>query len=377
MAKDKAKIKADRLERLMKAVRHEKPDRTPITVNGNVTLLKYFDPKAVVADIVRDPVACTEKVIEGLEKTGKLSNFDMISGMGMWPGTLGAYWFSKDKLPGRDLPEDAMWQLDEKAFMTREDYDTILAKGWDAYSDHVIYNVLGFKEADFAKGGEYGMKISKLMDDAGYPDWGSGGMFGSPIDKLTSGRGTVGFFKDMKQIPDKLHAVIDCIMDSEMAKIDKQLAANPNPGLVGMVTPAIRCTCDYISEKLFEEFIWPTMYMAADKFIAAGQYVFFHNDSNWDGFLHFYTRFPKHTCIYDSDGQTDIYKIREILGDSMCITGNVSPSLLTLGKPDEVYAFCRRQIEDMGNAYILSGACSLPPNAKPENLDAMNAAVEG
>jgi uroporphyrinogen decarboxylase len=370
------KIKAVRLERLMKAVRHEKPDRTPIMVNGSITMLKYFDPKAVVADYVRDPVGSTEKVIEGLKKTGKLANFDMINGMAMWPGTLGAYWFSRDKLPGRDLPEDAMWQLDEKAFMTREDYDKILAKGWDAYTDDIIHNVLGFKDEDFAKGGEYRNKISHLMDEAGYPDW-EAGIFGSPVDKLTSGRGTVGFFKDMKQIPDKLHAVIDCIMESEMAKLDAQLAANPNPGMVGMVTPAIRCTCDYISEKMFEEFIWYTMYAAADKFIAAGQYVFFHNDSNWDGFLHFYTRFPKNTCIYDSDGMTDIYKVREILGDRMCLTGNVSPSLLMLGTPDEVYKFCRKQIEEMGNGYILSGACSLPPNAKRENLDAMNAAVEG
>jgi uroporphyrinogen decarboxylase len=397
MAKDKSALKAERLERLMKAVRHEKPDRTPITVNGNVTLLKYFDSRAVVADIVRDPVGSAKKIIDGLEATGKLENFDMISGLGMWPGTLGSYWFCKDKLPGRELPEDALWQLDEKAFMTRDDYEVILNKGWDWYTNDVTFNRLGFKPEDFAKGMRYGMEIAKMADEAGQPDWTSGEMFGSPIDKLTSGRGTVGFFKDMRQIPDKLHAVIDCIMESELAKVDAQLKAktspgtmsagegastpflsmNPNPGKVGMCLPAIRCTCDYISEKLFEEFIWPTMYPAADKFIAAGLYVFFHNDSNWSSFLHFYTRFPKKTCVYDSDGQTDIYLIKKILGDSMCLTGNVSPSLLTLGTPDEVYKFCRKQIEDMGDAYILSGACSLPPNAKPENLDAMNAAVEG
>jgi uroporphyrinogen decarboxylase len=377
MAKDKSTLKAERLERLMKAVRHEKPDRTPVTVNGNITLLKYFDSKAVVADIVRNPVGSAKKIIDGLESTGKLANFDMISGLGMWPGTLGSYWFCKDKLPGRELPEDALWQLDEKAFMTRDDYDVILNKGWDWYTNDVIFNRLSFKPEDFEKGMQYGMEIGKMTGDAGFPDWSSGGMFGSPIDKLTSGRGTVGFFKDMKQIPDKLHAVIDCIMEAEIAKVDEQIKANPNPGKVSMCTPAIRCTCDYISEKLFEEFIWPSMYLAADKFIAAGQYVFFHNDSNWDGFLHFYTHFPKKTCVYDSDGLTDIYLIKKILGDSMCLTGNVSPSLLSLGTPDEVYNFCRKQIEDMGDAYILSGACSLPPNAKPENLDAMNAAAEG
>jgi uroporphyrinogen-III decarboxylase len=149
------------------------------------------------------------------------------------------------------------------------------------------------------------------------------------------------------------------------------------PCTIGVVAPAIRCTCDYVSEKVFEEFVWLTMYKPACLMIEASLYPFFRNDSNWDDFLHFYAHFPKKTCIYDSDGQIDIHQIKEVLGDSMCLTSNASGSLLSLGTPDEVDAFCRRQIEDVGDAYILSSSYSLPPNIKPDNLDAMNAAVAG
>jgi len=375
---DKETLKAQRRERLYKAIRHEKPDRTPATVNGNVALLKYFKPDAVIADVVRDPVGSAKIILNGLEETGKLSNLDMISGLTMVVGkSFGAYWFCNVKLPGVELGEDELWQLDEKPCMSREDYDVILSKGWDWFTNDVLFNRIGYTEEDLTGGMEVMGQIIALMEEQPYPNWDAGVSFGSPLDKLAVGRGTVGLFKDFRQIPEKMHDVLDCIMESEMAKLDAQIAGRDISGLVAMNSPAIRCTCDYVSEKIFEEFVWPTMYPAADKLIAAGAYVFFHNDSNWNDFLHFYKRFPKHTCIYDSDGQTDIYKIKEILGDSMCITGNVSPSLLSLGTPDEVYAFCRKQIEDMGDAYILSGACSLPPNAKPENLDAMNAACEG
>jgi len=371
---DATALAEQRLDRVMKAVRHEKPDRTPLTLNGSIAFMRYAGSERTIADFCEDPVAAAKEAVPIVAE--KLPNIDMVDGFGMYPKTMGLYWFCDIKIPGRELGVNDLWQLDEKAFMTRDDYDLILNKGWDWYQNDVITNKLHVDPADLEYGGKVGMEVGALMTEYGYPNWGAGAMYGSVLDKITSGRGSVGFFRDIREIPDKLHAVIDAMMDVELSNL-KEMLKNAKPGLVGMVTPAIRCTCDYVSEAVFEEFVWPTMYKPADLMIDAGLYVFFHNDSNWDDFLHFYTHFPKKTCIYDSDGQTDIYKIKEILGDSMCLTGNVSPSLLSLGNPDEVYAFCRNQIEEMGDAYILSGSCSLPPNTKPENLDAMNAAVAG
>ncbi len=38
-------------------------------------------------------------------------------------------WLTPVKLPGRDLPEDSLWQMDEQMRMQREDYDRILDDG--------------------------------------------------------------------------------------------------------------------------------------------------------------------------------------------------------------------------------------------------------
>jgi len=367
------KLAGQRLERIMKALRHEKPDRTPLILNGSIAFLKYVDPASKIADFVRDPIGCMRKTIAGL---GPLENLDAISGAGIWPVTAGSMWLSKTKVPGRELDDDALWQIDEKAFMTREDYDIIIDKGWKWFHDDVVFNRLGYSKEEFEFSKTVGEEISRLLSEAGYANYSSGHMAHSVINNLTAGRGSVNFFRDIRQIPDKLQAVIDVLLEEELARLAESLKT-AKKGTVGVVTPAIRCTCDYVSEAIFEKYIWETMYKGADLMLDAGLYVFFHNDSNWNDFLHFYKRFPPKTCIYDSDGQTDIYLIKEVLGDRMCLTGNVSPALLSLGTPEQVYDFCRKQISDMGDAYILSGSCTLPPDTKPENIDAMNAAVAG
>jgi uroporphyrinogen-III decarboxylase len=56
--------------------------------------------------------------------------------------------------------------------------------------------------------------------------------------------------------------------------------------------------------------------------------------------------------------------------------GDVSPSLLTLGAPQEVAVYCQRLIAEVGpDGYIMAAGCSVPFNAKPENVQAMVAAA--
>ncbi len=38
---------------------------------------------------------------------------------------------------------------------------------------------------------------------------------------------------------------------------------------------------------------------------------------------------------------TDIRKAKEVLGDHMCIMGDVPPALLSSGTPEQVYEHCR------------------------------------
>ena len=87
---------------------------------------------------------------------------------------------------------------------------------------------------------------------------------------------------------------------------------------------------------------------------------------------------PRGRCILALDGENDIFKAREVLGDHMCIMGDVPASMLFLGTPDKVYAYCTRLIRELGpEGFILQSGCDIPANAKLENVQAMVAAATG
>ena len=62
----------------------------------------------------------------------------------------------------------------------------------------------------------------------------------------------------------------------------------------------------------------------------------------------------------------------EILKGYQVIRGDVPPTLMAFGTPEEVTAYCNKLI-DMGmeGGFILGTGCEVPLNCKVENLKAM------
>ena len=58
-------------------------------------------------------------------------------------------------------------------------------------------------------------------------------------------------------------------------------------------------------------------------------------------FIDYFKEFPKGTCIFECENM-DIYKTKEILGDRMCIMGNVSSTLFSQGSPKDIKEVCRK-----------------------------------
>jgi uroporphyrinogen-III decarboxylase len=54
----------------------------------------------------------------------------------------------------------------------------------------------------------------------------------------------------------------------------------------------------------------------------------------------------------------------------MCISGDVSAALLSLGTPEDVEEYCRRLIDKVGRGggFILTTGCECPVDAKFENV---------
>jgi uroporphyrinogen-III decarboxylase len=55
------------------------------------------------------------------------------------------------------------------------------------------------------------------------------------------------------------------------------------------------------------------------------------------------------------------------------LTSDVHPALMSLGKPEEVEAYCKTLIDEIGDdgGHLLSTGCGLPSAAKKENFIAM------
>jgi hypothetical protein len=125
----------------------------------------------------------------------------------------------------------------------------------------------------------------------------------------------------------------------------------------------------YYRLDVFERFEWPFLQHYVDAYISEGITPWLHFDTDWGINLPYFKKLPKGKCICDLDGTTDIFRAKEVLKGS----GDVPASLLTLGKPEEVEAYCKRLIDEVGDGggFMLTTGCECPIDVKPENLRAM------
>ncbi|MCR4436442.1 MAG: uroporphyrinogen-III decarboxylase [Eubacteriales bacterium] len=361
---------AERLDRITKAINLEKPDRIPIMLTGP-GMIKYGDPKAVMADYIRRPMWAADTVLKAYRE---LEDIDAGAAQG-GGGAMGAFWLCKVKLPGRELPEDAIWQLEEVGYMTEEDYDTVVDKGWAAVTNDILINRIGYTPEELAPNMEEMMYSINKAKEQGLVSLMGGGMVIPPYETLSAARSIGKFMKDLHRMPDKVMAAME-VMEKEAIEGLKQ-AMRANKGLAAFHGNS-RAGDNFISRKMFEKFAWPYLKRIAEAIIEEDTKVFFHIDSTWDERLPYFLEFPRATTIFDPDSATNIFKIKEILGDNMCITGDVPPAMLSLGTPDEVYRYARRLCEEIGPVgFIMSQGCAMPPNAKPENIKAIVDATVG
>lgn len=78
--------------------------------------------------------------------------------------------------------------------------------------------------------------------------------------------------------------------------------------------------------------------------------------------------------VLEFDVQTDFKSARNAVFGKSCLLGNIDTSeVLTFGTPESVREECRWRLEDVKGegGYILSSGCALSPNTPPENLRVM------
>ena len=103
----------------------------------------------------------------------------------------------------------------------------------------------------------------------------------------------------------------------------------------------------------------------------------FHLDADWTPGLDVFKDIEPKKAIMALDGKTDIYKAKEVVGDRMCIMGDVPAEMFAFGEPRKAYDYASKLIRDLGPAgYIMCSGCDIPFNAKRGNVEAMYQAVQ-
>jgi len=132
----------------------------------------------------------------------------------------------------------------------------------------------------------------------------------------------------------------------------------------------------YVSPGVFNEFVFPYVKTQVDIAVNRGFKVHCHFDGDLTSLLdtlsHLADGLPRGRVMLDFE-KTDMRKAKDILGDRICIFGNVPSSMLVYGSVEEVDKYCRRLIEDCaaGGGFILGSECEVPWDSKPENVRAV------
>jgi len=367
-------------ERIDTAIRLGKPDRVPVIPVMDFFSSRYggITQKEMFFDLARAD--------EALQKT--LDDLGDMDGMGFsYAGMgriLGLYFPSRPRLPGVDgIPDDGQFQFVERSLIEPEEYLAIagdprrwlLKKMVETHPEMTgpagLAKSLAVIAADVLR-----MRRSiDAWDRKGLKNMMAYNFAFTPMEYVSLMlRSFDDFILDMFRHPDEVKAACRALMKpmKETALFMVVLG-----GSKGVFLSGTRTSASSISPKQFEEFALPEWLEMCTYFAGKGYTPILHFDSDWTAFLPFFRDFPA-GCILNLDGTTDIFKAKEVLGDRMCIMGDVPAALLKLGEPDEVDEYCRRLITEVGSdgGFILSSGCTVPIDAKPENVSAMLQSVK-
>ncbi len=282
------------------------------------------------------------------------------------------------RLPGRDLSPDTPMQFEESEFMTVDDYDTIVERGFREFLEGFLPRV-GIAPSDVPAARA---EISR-HEDNDLIAWQKRGVhllcatkLRLPFDWFSYARSLNGFMIDMFQEPERLIAAMDATLPVMLEDTLRRLEGAKTRGVF---LPMARGSATFVSPSLFERFCLPWLVQAVETLVDVDCIPVLHCDADWTPRLERFRSFPARACILQLDEQTDIREAKKILGDHMCLCGNVSPELLTLGDSEEVRRHCEELIRDVGagGGFILGPACTVPTDANPDNVRAMTEAVLG
>ena len=381
---DMKKLYEQRLARYQAAIALEPVDRVPLATGSNYFAEVYAG--YTKQEVIYDPEKWLASEIKFCEDFPAI---DVLRDNRIYGPLYDALGNHNYKLPGRDLSAVTQFQFVEKDYMKVEDYDELIANPTlfminklcprvhheleGEYSARKANALVKAGMAQAMLGGHMRRRTQVLAEQCGMPQP-MAGFFLAPLDALSDTlRDMKGVMRDMRRLPDKVLAACDALAD-EMITIALSTADPFKRWPIFVPTHKAM----FLSPKEYDTFYWPSFKKVLTALTDAGHKVRCYLEGNQDAHAHHFRELPKGSILCDIDNQSDIFKVKEILGGYQCLAGGIQDSLMILGSPEQVRERVKYLCETIGRepGFIISGGCNWPYDTKPENFKALCEAVE-
>ena len=400
VGKTPEQLYAERTKRIQDAMHLKQPDRIPIQLGMGYMLAEMYGVTR------QEQHENGEKEQEMLEKAALYFQPDSILGVFNNPGASLIVGDRMTKFPGHGLDPNGSFQFVEGEYMKAEDYDAFIddpadwaiRKYWPrvfpeleglallpplglaAFGHYSLFDlgvlaappmvkaiqtlgraVQATAAAD-ARTINSGQRLAKL----GFaPPTFAGSLIEAPFDFMSDTlRGMRGIMLDIHRRPDKLLAAMDKVLRFELEfAINWSRATGINVAFI----PLHRGSDGFMSLAQFEKFYWPTLKAMQVTLTENGIMPFVFYEGVWDQRLKYLTELPraKTTGFFQF---SDIFKVKQVLGNTMCIMGGMRNSLLQAGTAEEVRALTKQvcEVVGKGGGFIMSVGIGEMEGCKPE-----------
>ena len=371
---------AERAKRMQDALELKQPDRIPIQLGFGYML-------AEMGGITRqEQHESGEKEQELLEQAALYFEPDSVMGLFNNPGAPLAVGDRMTRFPGHGLPPNGSFQFVEGEYMKPEDYDAFIddpadwgiRKYWprvfteleglsllpplaiSAFGTYSLFqlgilkappvvkalralaNAVEAQAAADARNQSSGQRLAAL----GFvPPLFVGSILEAPFDFMSDTlRGMRGIMLDIHRRPEKLLAAMEKCLSFQL---EYAISFRRATGLKMCFIPLHRGSDGFMSLSQFEKFYWPTLKTMQEVLVENDITPFVFYEGVWDQRLNYLTELPKGR-VSGLFQFSDILKVKEVVGETMCIVGGMRNSLLQAGTPEEVRDWTRKVCEVVG-----------------------------
>ena len=392
---------AERIKRYADAYQLKQPDRIPIQLGMGYMLTEMYGGTR------QEQHENSEKEIEMLLKAGE--HFQPDSIMGLFNTNQFATVALGDrmtKFPGHGLGPDGSFQFVEGEYMKGEDYGAFLEDPADwsirTYWPRVFPELDGFKllpPLGLACFGTYSLfylgvlkappvaaslralanaidaqvesdtravtTVQRLAAAGFAPPTFMGALIEAPFDLMSDTlRGMRGIMLDIHRHPDQLLAAQEKVLRMTLEYAISWCRAT---GINVAFIPLHRGSDGFMSLPQFEKFYWPQLKALQVGLVEAGIMPFVFYEGIWNQRLKYLAELPKgKTCgLFQA---SDIFKVKEVVGDTMCIMGGMPNSLLQAGTAEQVRDLTKRLCQEVGKGggYIMSVGVGEMEGCRPD-----------